>query len=305
MIDYHVHLWPHSERAEPAEQRLERLAIYCERAKSEGVNEIALTEHFFRFRQGRAAVGDFWRNDPNPEFVATMGAYFDHHATADLDEYVEAAVAARAAGLPVVVGLEVDYYAGQMDAVGRLLSGYPFDVLLGSVHWLGHWQFDLTRDDLAMAEWDRRSVDDVWRAYTEAIEELAATNTCDVLAHPDFVKLTDRRPSQATLDECHDRIAEAAAKTAMAAEISSGGFRLPCNEQYPAVGLLERFFHHGVPVTTASDTHGPAHVGSRAYELGRFAADAGYTSLRAFRSRSGHDVPLALVSDAGGARGAK
>lgn len=302
MIDYHVHLWPHSERAEPAEERLDRLTVYCSRAKSEGVGEIALTEHLFRFRQGRATVGDFWRNDPNPDFVRTMGEYFDHHATADLDEYVEAAVAARASGLPVVVGLEVDYYAGQMEAVGRLLSGYPFDVLLGSVHWIGNWQFDLTRDDISMAEWDRRSVDDVWRAYAEALEELAASKTCDVLAHPDFVKLTDRHPSRATLDECHDRMAEAAASSGMAAEISSGGFRVPCNEQYPAFGLLERFHRRGVPVTTASDSHGPTNVGSRAQELGQLAADAGYSTLRAFRRRAGHDVPLNLASDIGSSR---
>lgn len=292
MIDYHVHLWPHPERAEPAEQRLERLAVYCEQAAAEGVGEIALTEHLFRFRQGRAAVGDFWRDDPNPAFAETMSSYFDHHATADLDEYVGAAQAAKEAGLPVVVGLEVDYYADQMDAVGTLLAGYPFDVLLGSVHWLGHWQFDLLYDEQSMLEWSRRSVEDVWRAYTDALAELAETRTCDVLAHPDFVKLAGFRPSAATLDECHDRIAEAAARSGMAAEISSAGFRAPCEEQYPAVGLLERFRGHGVPVTTASDTHGPAKVGWRATDLARLAADAGYTTLRAFRDRTGEDVAI-------------
>jgi histidinol-phosphatase (PHP family) len=297
VIDYHVHLWPHPERAEPAEQRLERLAVYCERAAANGVGEIALTEHFFRFRQGRAAVGDFWKDDPNQVFVATMGDYFDHHATADLDEYVEAAVAAKAAGLPVVVGLEVDYYAGQMDAVGTLLSGYPFDVLLGSVHWLGHWQFDLLHDEAMMLEWERRSVEDVWRAYVEALAELAGTRTCDVLAHPDFVKLAGFRPSVATVDECHDRIAEAAASSGMAAEISSAGFRQPCDEQFPAIGLLERFAARGVPVTTASDTHGPSKVGFRADDLAKLAADAGYTTLRVFRQRAGEDVPLSGEGD--------
>lgn len=290
MIDYHVHLWPHPEKADPLELRLERLADFCEVAKSQGVEEIALTEHFFRFRQGHASVGDFWKDDPNPEFVATMSDYFAHHATADLDEYVEAALAAKRAGLPVIVGLEVDYYAGQMDAVGDLLAGYPFDVLLGSVHWLGNWNFDLTRDEVAMAEWKRRDVEDVWRAYVEALSELAATKSCDVLAHPDFVKIAGYKPSRAAIDECHERIAEAAASSGMAAEISSGGWRLPCDEQYPAVGLLNRFFDKGVPVTTASDAHGPTNVASRAAELGAIARAAGYTALRVFRERRGRDV---------------
>ena len=170
--------------------------------------------------------------------------------------------------------------------MARLLDGYPFDVLLGSVHWLGTWQFDLLHDEECLAEWDRRRVEDVWRRYTEALEELAATRTCDVLAHPDFVKLAGRRPSAATLDECHDRMAEAARASKMAAEISSAGFHAPVGEQYPATGLLSRFAARGVPVTTASDSHGPGCVGERAGELGRLAAAAGYTTLRAFGSGS-------------------
>ncbi|MGA8295926.1 MAG: histidinol-phosphatase [Acidimicrobiales bacterium] len=293
MIDYHVHLWPHPEKADPLELRLERLSVYCENARAEGVTEIALTEHFFRFRQGHECVGDFWKDDPNPEFVATMAGYFAHHATADLDEYVEAALAAKHAGLPVVIGLEVDFYAGQMDAVGNLLAGYPFDVLLGSVHWIGNWNFDLTRDEVAMAEWKRRDVEDVWRAYTDALFELAETRSCDVLAHPDFVKMAGYRPSASVIDECHDRIAQAAVSSQMAAEISSGGWRSPGNEQFPALGLLDRFFQRGVPVTTASDSHGPNNVASRSSELRGIAEGAGYTRLRAFRERRGYDVALA------------
>lgn len=292
MIDYHVHLWPHPQKADPLELRLEQLAVYCDNAQAEGVSEIALTEHFFRFRQGHAAVGDFWKDDPNPQFVETMASYFAHHATADLDEYVEAALAARRAGLPVVVGLEVDYYAGQMDIVGELLAGYPFDVLLGSVHWIGHWNFDLTYDEVSMAEWDRRDVEDVWRAYTDALAELAGTRACDVLAHPDFVKMAGRSPSESAIEESHDRIAEIAASSGMAAEISSGGWRSLANEQYPAVGLLDRFFKRGVPVTTASDAHGPKNVASRANQLREIATRAGYSTLRAYRRRAGYDIGI-------------
>ena len=40
-----------------------------------------------------------------------------------------------------------------MDQVAGLLAGYPFDVLLGSVHWLGAWRFDDLDDPVSMAEW--------------------------------------------------------------------------------------------------------------------------------------------------------
>src|SRR5206468_6239440 len=96
---------------------------------------------------------------------------------------------AKRAGLPVVLGLEVDHYAGRMDRVARLLEGYPFDVLLGSVHWVGAWGFDQLGDPAVDAEWNARAIDSVWDVYTDALEELAASRVCDVLAHPDLIKI--------------------------------------------------------------------------------------------------------------------
>jgi histidinol-phosphatase (PHP family) len=302
MIDYHVHLWPHSERADEGELALDRIAAYVERAAAEGVREIALTEHLFRFVQGRAAVEGWWRDFPEAggrPFHAHAEAYFDHHATADLDQYVATVTAARDAGLPVVLGLEVDYYPGRMDDVSRLLAGYPFDVLLGSVHWIGNWMFDVLDDATQAGEWDRRSLADCWRAYTEALEELAGTGACDVLAHPDLVKVAARFPDRAVVEECEARIAEAAARSGMAAELSSAGSKKPCHEDYPSPSLLSRFAAASVPVTFASDCHGIGRVAERNADLVAAAKGAGYRSVRRFRARQGDDLPL-VAEDAGG-----
>ena len=86
-----------------------------------------------------------------------MARYWRDHVSADLDAYVETALAAKAAGLPVVIGMEVDYYPGRMDDVSALLAGYPFDVLLGSVHWIDAWRFDDLDDALSMDEWSVRA----------------------------------------------------------------------------------------------------------------------------------------------------
>ena len=302
VIDYHVHLWPHAERAEASEQRLERLAAYCEQAAQRGRRRDRAHRAFLPVPQGRAAVGDFWKDGaPTSPFAATMGAYFDHHATADLDAYVTAAAAARDAGPP-----------GRRRPRGRLLPredgrrspgcwrAIPSTSCSVPCTGSGSGSSTCSTTRSALAEWDRRYVEEVWRRYTEALEELAGTRTCDVLAHPDFVKLAGRRPSAATLDECHDRMAEAAAASGMAAEISSAGWRTPVGEQFPATALLERFAARGVPVTTASDSHGPGRVGERAGELSRLAAAAGYHTVRAFRARHGHDVPLEATPDRGG-----
>ncbi len=289
MLDYHLHLWPHTQRE--AEATVEQVAAYCERAVAAGVTEIAVTEHLFRFTQARDLLWGFWNDDPAVALHAGMAAYWEHHAHVDLDSYVEVVEAVKAAGLPVVCGLEVDYYEGRMDEVAALLAGYPFDVLLGSVHWLGAWRFDVLDDPLTMAEWEARDVDAVWDHYTRAMEELAASGTCDVLAHPDLVKVAGRRP--AVPDECYDRIAEAAAVSGMAAELSSAGWRKPVGQEYPAPPLLSRFVERGVPLTTASDAHSLPDVADRADALRGLLVGAGVTELCAYRRRQPHVVEVA------------
>ncbi len=290
MLDYHLHLWPHGERER--QPSVEELAAYCEAAQAGGITQIAVTEHLFRFVQADATLSGLWADDrsSSPAVVAQAAEYWDEHNHADLDAYVNAGLEAKAAGLPIVLGLEVDYYEGRMDKVADLLDGYPFDVLLGSVHWIGAWLFDLIESSLAMAEWDHRGVDDAWDAYTRALEELSASGAIDVLAHPDLCKIAGKRP--ATPDEFHDRIAEAAAASGIAAEVSSAGWRKPCNEAYPAPPLLQKFHDLGVPVTTASDAHRLGDVAWRINDLRPLLDQAGYTSLVAFDRRRPYAVDL-------------
>ncbi|MBW8825173.1 MAG: histidinol-phosphatase [Acidobacteria bacterium] len=288
MLDYHLHLWEHGQRSLDA--TLEQVAAYCEHAQAEGVTEIALTEHFYRFRQAEVLRGWWDEDEADQGLRSGMRQYWDDEQGGDLDRYVEVALAAKAAGLPVVVGLEVDYFRGRMDIVERLLAGYPFDVLLGSVHWLGAWGFDNNAVPAFAAEWEARKVEAVWDDYTTSLEELAASGTCDVLAHPDLCKVFGHVPGAP--DEFYDRMAEAAASSGMAAEVSSAGWRKPIDEAYPAPPLLERFKARGVPVTTASDAHRLAIVADRRTDVRSLLTAAGYTSLRAYAARTPRDVDI-------------
>lgn len=287
MIDYHVHLWAHGSASRAPS--IEDLAAYCEVAAGAGVSELAITEHLFRFAQAGALAG-FWHDDPAPVLRSRMAAYWAENAVADLDQYVEVVSEAKAAGLPVVLGLEVDHHPGRMGDVGRILDGYPFDVLLGSVHWLGGWGFDNLDDPVFLAEWDNRTVESTWERYTESLEELAQSGTCDVLAHPDLPKVGGRRPD--VPDEWYDRMAAAAAAAGMAAEVSSAGWRKPIGEPYPAPALLDRLGKAGVAVTTASDAHRLDDVGRDVDQLVPLLADAGYESVTTFRARLARPVAL-------------
>lgn len=130
VIDYHVHLWRHALHLSlPAS--VEQLAAYCAQAARLGVTELAVAEHSSRFRHFDALVRVWWDQDPSPARRTETGTCWDEELGADLDQYVDTALAAKPAGLPVVLGSEVDYVPGRMGEVGTLLAGYPFDVLLG------------------------------------------------------------------------------------------------------------------------------------------------------------------------------
>jgi histidinol-phosphatase (PHP family) len=196
VIDYHVHLWRHAPHTS-LQADVDQLAEYCGYASRLGVTELAVTEHSSRFIQFDALVRGWWEEDPSPARRAETRTCWDEELGADLDQYVAAALAAKAAGLPVRLGLEVDYLPGQMAKVAALLAGHPFDVLLGSVHWIGAWLFDALDWAQAQQRWASRGVERVWDDYTRSVEELASTRTTDVLAHPDLAKVAGQRPGRA------------------------------------------------------------------------------------------------------------
>jgi histidinol-phosphatase (PHP family) len=282
VIDYHVHLWRHAPHLS-FRASVDQLAECCAHAARLGVTELAVTEHFSRFRLVDALVRGWWKQDPSPARRAETSRCWDDELGADLDQYAGTVLAAKAAGLPVVLGLEVDYLPGRMDEVGTLLAGYPFDVLLGSVHWIGAWLFDALDWAKAQRQWASRGVERVWGDYTRSVEELAGTGTADVLAHPDLAKVAGHRPPAP--GEFYGRIAEVARSCGLAAELSSAGWRKPCAEPYPAPELLARFHDCGVPVTTGSDAHQVADIAWRIADLTALALAAGYSQVTAFRSR--------------------
>jgi histidinol-phosphatase (PHP family) len=289
VIDYHVHLWRHEPHLS-LQATVDQLGEYCAHSARLGVTELAVTEHTSRFRQFDALVRGWWDEDPSPGRRAEMSRIWDEELGADLDQYVSTALAAKEAGLPVVIGLEVDYIPGRMDKVAALLAGYPFDVLLGSVHWIGAWLFDVLEAAVAQRHWQTWGVERAWADYARCVEELAATRAVDVLAHPDVIKVAGYRP--AVPDEFYDRIAEAAHACGLAAELNSSGWRKPCAEAYPAPPLLARFHKYGVPVTTASDGHQRDHVSWRIGELTAMARAAGYSEVSVFRGRGRQSRPL-------------
>ncbi|MGI9658132.1 MAG: histidinol-phosphatase [Gaiellaceae bacterium] len=246
IVDYHMHLRGLlAEGAEPLVHTLGAVERFVEQAAARGVDEIAFTEHVYYFTQTR----ELWSLP-----------YQVERCLFDLDAYCDVILEAKRRGLPVKLGLEVDYVGERQERLSELIDGYPWDILIGSVHWLDELAVDSSVDAPA-GVWAARPVEEVWRAYFDALIELARSRAVDVLAHPDLVKIFDRRPDRALVETLHSEAAVAIADSGVAIEVSTAGLRKPVRELYPDGHLLAECARRGVPITLASDAHQPALVG--------------------------------------------
>ncbi len=93
----------------------------------------------------------------------------------------------------MLLGLEVDYFPETIDAVLDLLAPYPWDLLVGGVHWIGGFAFDEVE---MVPEFNRRDVDQVFQAYFDLETQQAASGTVDLLApgSPSLAKRSIHRP---------------------------------------------------------------------------------------------------------------
>lgn len=291
MADYHLHLHPHRmSEADPIPDGYPPglIEAYVEAAAARGVEELAFTEHLYRCVEAAPALGEFWEREPE-RHLAEHSARFvalDRHLS--LEAYVEAVLAAKDQGLPVKLGLEVDFFPETIEAVLDLLAPYPWDVLIGSVHWIGGWALDSSQ---VAEEFARRGVLTAWRQYFQLEEQLAASGAVDVLAHVDVCKKYGFRPQTEPLD-LYQRVVEAAVASGTAVEVSSQGLRKPVGEVYPSPRFLQMFQQAGVPITLASDGHAPEEAGWGHRQVVEAARAAGYRERLSFEKRHPTPVPL-------------
>ncbi len=285
MSDYHLHLHPHRPLpgAPPmGEYPAGYIDRYVEVARSRGVAEIGFTEHLYRCVEAEAALGRPWEHENNPLLAAQTREMITRERNLSLDKYVSVVLDAKARGLPVKLGLEVDFQRGREQQVLDLIAPYPWDFLIGSVHLIGGWDF-VRRD--AGEELRRRGIEVAWRQYFELETALAASGMVDVLAHVDVIKKVGLRPAPEVIAELGRSVVAAAAASGVAVEVSSAGLRRASQEIFPAPALLAMFGAAGVPITLASDAH-IAEDAAWGHDLVVAAARvAGYTSYLRFSSR--------------------
>jgi histidinol-phosphatase (PHP family) len=262
IVDYHMHLRAPDESLDHTLEGVER---FVEVAAERGIGEIGFAEHVYYFEETRP----LW----------TVPYHLDH-CRHPLEPYVEAIVEAKRQGMPVKLGLEVDYVSGREEETRELLSPYPWDYLLGSIHFL-----DGRGIDGEPALVDEVGVEEAWRRYYDAFAAAASSGLFDSLAHPDLVKMYgaeipwDWPDVAATLD-------------GTCLEVSSAGLHKPHGKLYPNPELLREARARETGITLASDAHVPELVGRDLDQAIDHARAAGYDTVTVFDQRQARQEPL-------------
>ena len=226
-----------------------------EAARAAGVDEIGFTEHIYYFTQ----TSLLW------DGAVPDGALRVRHRSVR-------GCGRRGAGrgLPVKLGLEVDYVPGREDETRALLAPYPWDYLLGSVHFIDGLGVDGEEPRLARRAGRRGRMAAVLR---DAGARLRAAACFDSLSHPDLVKIFGERA--ASFD--YGPVVAAIADSGVAVEVSTAGLHKPVGELYPHPEFLAACRARDVPVTLAS---GCAFAGRRRARLRPGARAAAFRGLR-------------------------
>ncbi len=273
MLDYHNHL----EKGDLSPAYLEQFA---RQARARGVTEIGISEHSYMFTEFRplyerelaSVEGDLASRQR--DWLEGKGFRWR------LDDYFDLVRSARVEGIGFRVGLEVDYFPGGEELTAEVLRDRPWDYVIGSVHWVDGWVYDLWPET-----WRGRDTRAAWSRYFRVAEMAVRSGLFDILGHPDSIKVFGYRPGSSVAAGVQ-RLVDTMAETGVAAELNTAfRYRGHSSNFCPDPEFLRLLASRGVPITLGSDAHLPPEAGLLLDEAVAQALECGHDHCLGFHRR--------------------
>lgn len=197
-----------------------------------------------------------------------------------LDKYIEEVLSLknRAKGLKVRLGLEIDYFVDKEEEIRKYIDLYPFDYIIGSVHYLDG------PVDNGSGYYEGKDINNLFEKYFDLVGRAASSGLFDIIGHADLVRIYNFYPDS-NIEHLYRELARVINHNDLAIEVNTNGMNKPLNDFYPDPGFLHIFREENVDVCVNSDAHYPTGVGQyfdKAYAL---LIESGYTEMVNFCER--------------------
>jgi histidinol-phosphatase (PHP family) len=256
--DYHIHTTFSDGKAKPEE--------YVEAAIKLGLNEIGFSEHVTLTSEPQR-----WSMNQS-----RLPEYFSYISS----------VKKRFPEIAIRTGIELDYFPGKNKELSAICEAYPFDYIIGSVHYMGSQTVDLGPEFYL-----GKNIDLIFENYFNLVCEAIASGLFDIIGHPDLVRIHRFRPVN-DISRLYEMLADSLARHDVTFELNTNGRNKPLGDFYPDREHLRIFANRGAHVCVNSDAHYPARVGQffdEAYEL---LKTNGFNEMSAFINRSRYLIPF-------------
>jgi histidinol-phosphatase (PHP family) len=262
-VDYHTH----NLRCGHAQGRIED---YIKAAILRGLADIGISDH----------SPIYWLEGDDPLPTLAM-------AKSELDGYVDEVLSLKKqyeGQIDVRLGLECDYIEGMEDYYRAVLAKYPFDYVIGSVHYVsGRNVYDASR--WAGAAAGSQPVMDTFAEYYRLVAKSARSGMFDIIAHATAITAYAPKPIAAAIEPLQDAALQAIADAYVCMEINTSGYRKMTTDPFPTARMVAKAHELGIPLTFSSDSHRPDDVAFASDRVGKLLGEVGVTELATFSAR--------------------
>ncbi len=276
LIDSHVHI-----DFDRIESELEQ---YLREAESKNISEFTVTDHIIL------------PNIPVYDYIIKGGKVFLKDlsflkcslTTMDIKRYVTTVKKKEASN--VHLGAEIDYNEYCEDKIREFLEMHPFDIVLGSLHFLDG--YCISRKMEMKSYSSKVPVLDIYKKYFTELRKLAQSKIFDVLSHVDLVR---KHSEPVKFDDYSEEVSvliNDLLENDTGIEVNTSGYAF-MNDSYPSTDFLALCKKKGLDkITIGSDAHKAENLGQNLEKAVEKLKHVGYDKIVKFKKRKPEYISL-------------
>lgn len=223
----------------------------------------------------------------------------------DYQDQVTELIAKYRQEIRICRGAEFDWLPGYAGWTTKEIKRWPFDYVIGAVHFLGeiknekgrrNFLLDYREDEFLNGVRYFGGIRPLIEKYFGEVRAMILSGLFDCVGHIDLIKKYNDGSLFSEADGWYIEVVletlDAIAESEMILEINTSGWDKKCGFAYPSLWILEEAKKRNISLTIGSDGHTPETIGRNLEKAVLLAKKAGYKKLMKFRQRKKMEVTI-------------